>query len=135
MWMGGAISNRQINRLLRLGGNEMMHIEDMEANHLDILISEYNWDNGFHVPKMVIESKNCELATAMRTFYLSDGYSYLLNNIHENTERFKFISCLFERILTGHFSKGGLSFKIPLTKTQKYKLKKSNVPDVFLIDI
>ena len=37
----------------------MIHIEHMEAKHLDILITEYNWDNGFRVPQMVVDNKNC----------------------------------------------------------------------------
>lgn len=113
----------------------MMNIEDMEAKHLDILISEYNWDNGFRVPQMVVDSKNCELATALETFYLADGYSYLLQNNSESSEWFQFVSCLYKRILDESFSKGDLSYSIPLTKTQIYKFKKVNVPDIFITDI
>jgi hypothetical protein len=113
----------------------MIHIEDMAAKHLDILISEYNWDNGFRIPQMVVDNKNCELATALKTFHLSDGYSYLHQSTHENSKWFQFVSCLYDRILAGHFSKGNLSYKIPLTKTQIYKLKRTNVPEVFLTDI
>lgn len=113
----------------------MIHIEDMEAKHLDILISEYNWDNGFCVAQMVVDNKNCELATALKTFYLSDGYSYLQQSKHQNTKWHQFVSCLYGRILSGDFSIGNLPYKIPLTKTQIYKLKKSNVLEVFLTDI
>ena len=110
----------------------MIHIEDMDAEPLDILISDYNWDNGFRIPQMVIDNKNCELSTAMKTFYLGDGYSYLIQNLNDNSKWFQFISCLHNRILEGNFLKGNLYYKIPLTKTQIYKLKKNNVQDIFL---
>ncbi len=113
----------------------MIHIEDMEAKHLDILISEYNWDNGFGVPQMVVDNKNCELATALKIFYLADGYSYLQQTKHENSKWYQFVSCLFDRILSGDFKVGNLSYKISLTKTQIYKLRKGNIPEVFLTDI
>jgi hypothetical protein len=113
----------------------MIHIEDMESKHLDILISEYNWDNEFRVPQMIVDNKNCELATSLKTFYLSDGYSYLQQSKHQNIMWHQFVSCLYNRILLGDFSEGSLSYKIPLTKTQIYKLRKGNIPEVFLTDI
>lgn len=113
----------------------MIHVEDMDAEPLDILISDYNWDNGFRIPQMVIDNKNCELSTAIKTFYLGDGYSYLIENLNDNSKWFQFISCLYDRILEGHFLKGDLSYKIPLTKIQIYKLKKNTVPDILLTDI
>lgn len=113
----------------------MIPIQEMNAKHLDILISEYNWDDGFRVPQMVIDNKNCELGTALKTFYLADGYSYLLQNNIESSEWFQFVLCLYKRILDESFYKGDLSYSIPLTKTQIYKLKKVNVPDIFITDI
>ncbi len=102
----------------------MIPIQEMNAKHLDILISEYNWDDGFRVPQMVIDNKNCELGTALKTFYLADGYSYLLQNNIESSEWFQFVLCLYKRILDESFYKGDLSYSIPLTKTQIYKLKR-----------
>lgn len=113
----------------------MIHIQDMDAEPLDILISDYNWDNGFRIPQMVIDNKNCELSTAIKTFYLGDGYSYLIRNSNDNSKWFQFISCLYDRILEGNFLKGNLSYKITLTKTQIYKLKKNNVTSIFLAEI
>ncbi len=113
----------------------MINIKKMDSDQLDIFISDYNWDDGFHSPQMVIDNSNCELATAINTFYLADGYSYFLNKINDGTEWFQFVSGLYERILKGNFSKGNLSYKVPLTKTQIYKIRKNNVPEVFLNDI
>lgn len=47
----------------------MIHIKDMDAETLDILISDYNRDNGFRIRQMVIDNKNCKLSTAMKIFY------------------------------------------------------------------
>ena len=38
-------------------------------------------------------------------------------------------------ILKGRYAKGPGAFKNPLTKVQKYKLRKLDTPDIFLEDI
>ena len=48
-------------------------------NELRQMLSEYNWDDGFVLPKEVLENPDCDLALALEIFYLADGYSYLIN--------------------------------------------------------
>lgn len=46
-----------------------------------------------------------------------------------------FMEKLYTDILKGRYAKGPGAFKNPLTKVQKYKLRKLDTPDIFLEDI
>lgn len=104
---------------------------------LDKQIGEYNWDCGFVFPEKVLSDKICDLALALKIFYLADGFRYLENK-EENCEKTsawcQFIEKLYTDITNGKYRKSEVHYKIPLTKVQKYKLSKKNVPKVFLED-
>ena len=113
-----------------------MEVNDMNTN-LKSKISEYNWDDGFMLPKEILDDPNCDLALALEMFYLADGYRYLENQAEatELKEWKEFIVNLYNDILNNKFSKTENSFEIPLSKVTKYKLRKQQVPEVFLTDI
>ena len=48
----------------------------MVYNDLENMLNEYNWDNGFGIPKEILGDPWCDLALALEIFYLSDGYAY-----------------------------------------------------------
>ena len=93
-------------------------------------LDEYNWDDGFEVPRTI-------LALALEIFYLAGGYEYL----EKSARRTKlqkwnpFITVLYEDILDNSFPKTDASFEIPLSKVQKYKLRKKGVAEIFLTDL
>ncbi len=106
-------------------------------NSLRQLLNEYNWDDGFDLPKELLVNPNCDLALALEIFYLADGYNYLINDSEAvSLKEWKFfVEKLYTDILEGKFLQTESTFNNPLTKVQRYKLKKQQVPDIFLEDL
>lgn len=109
----------------------------VDSEFLHAYATNYNWDNGLLIPKTIIENPYCDLGTALLIFYNADGYTYLQNtevNESESNEWIEFLSMLFGRIKEGSFRCTSIPYNPPLTKVQKYKLKKEspNVPMIFL---
>ena len=109
----------------------------MEYLELKQRIREYNWDDGFVVVQEILDDSNCDLALALEIFYLADGYAYLENfNTNFKLEDWSsFISNLYKDIIDGKYKKTKSVFEIPLSKVQKYKFIKKQVPEVFLTDL
>ncbi len=106
-------------------------------NKLRKIINEYNWDDGFDLPKKLLDNPDCDLALALEIFYLADGYSYLNDKTKSTSlkEWTLFVEKLYDEILQGKYIKTTSTFKNPLTKVQRYKLKKQQIPDIFLVDL
>lgn len=109
----------------------------MVYNDLRSKLNEYNWDDGFEIPKEILAAPDCDLALALEIFYLSDGYAYLedLTRTTELKEWGRFITVLYNDILNNKFPKTSTSFEIPLSKVQKYKLQKKGISKIFLTDL
>jgi hypothetical protein len=104
---------------------ELSDIHDSEL--LYVYAYNYNWDNGFAIPKMIYLHDYCDLSTALMLFYLADGVRYLLNKDEENnnlTEWLLFIKDLYKRIIAAKFKNSHIKFTPPLSKVQISKLKK-----------
>ena len=116
-------------------------IEDEETLYEFAL--HYNWDDGFLIPSKIIENKFCSLSIAMLLFYGGDGFSFFseldavdIDEFEEwEKEWYEFENKLYHKILDGEFQIKNTSYKIPLNKVHKYKLKKSGINDIFLNDI
>lgn len=69
--------------------------------------------------------------------YNADGYSYLIDKSRSTSlkEWKLFVEKLYADILEGKYIQIASTFENPLTKVQRYKLKKQQVPDIFLIDL
>ena len=104
----------------------------------------------YSILKKVLKDALCDLALALKIFYLLDGYSFLSSCLHNSSsgntsgkmcgknaaEKWTaFMEKLYTDILKGRYAKGPGAFKNPLTKVQKYKLRKLDTPDIFLEDI
>lgn len=100
--------------------------------------ANYNWNNGFILPKVILENQNCDLGTALLMFYDADGYLLLENEdqflISPNEEWKAFLQQIYNRIINRGFKKQKISFEPPLTKVQRFKLKKNNpeIPDILI---
>jgi hypothetical protein len=94
---------------------------------LSLYIQNYNWDDGFDIPQAVLNNGACDLSVALQIFYLADGFAFLLDRTAkaDNTRWYKFITRLYESIITGKFPKGSISFAVPLSKAQIFKVKKN----------
>lgn len=98
--------------------------EDQEI--LYVYAYNYNWDNGFDIPQLVLDNEQCDLSIALLIFYRADGLSYLADksdNVNLPQWSF-FIKKLYDSILMGKYQRGEIEFKVPLSKVELFKLKK-----------
>lgn len=115
----------------------MLEGKTMAYDDLKNRLNEYNWDDGFKVPREILADADCDLALALEVFYLADGYRYLERS-RKTTKLQKwnrFITVLYDDILNHKFPKTDTSFEIPLSKVQKYKLRKIGIAEIFLTDL
>ena len=55
----------------------IFQIQDQEI--LYMYTYNYNWDNGFVIPQIILDNKKCDLSIALLIFYRVDGLRYLAN--------------------------------------------------------
>jgi hypothetical protein len=104
---------------------ELYDINDSEVLYL--YAYNYNWYNGFEIPRNILLKDCCELSTALMIFYTGDGVRYLQDKNEDNgnlKEWSIFIRELYAKIVDNEFSKGNIKFIPPLSKVQIFKLKK-----------
>lgn len=109
----------------------------MPAGDLKNRLNEYNWDDGFAFPKELLNHPDCDLALALEIFYLADGSAYL-DGLAKDTslkEWKRFICSLYNDIVSGKYIKSDRRYEIPLSKVERYKLRKKQVPEIFLTDL
>jgi len=131
------LTNMLYNEDLKLVKDEVGKIEDPILLHT--FSANYNWNNGYEIPKEIISNKYCDFGTGLLVFYYSDGYTFLdskdetLNHSDEIWEWF--IQDLYTKLLNDNFVTKQISYTPPLTRVQTYKLKKSspNIPDKILV--
>jgi len=91
-------------------------------------MANYNWDDGFDIPRKIISKDCCELSTALMIFYLADGIRYLENKDEVQNSNLavgeSFLQELHSQIMNGKFVEGDIFFEPPMSKVQLYKLKK-----------
>lgn len=106
------------------------------AETLHIYMNNYNWDNGFDIPRKVVQKECCELSTALMIFYLADGERYLENKKDVEQSNLRewslFLQEVYKKIIRGDFKKGNIAFKPPLNKVAIYKLKKNIMPEEYI---
>ena len=102
-----------------------LQMQDQEI--LYIYAYNYNWDNGFDIPQAVLDNEKCDLSIALLIFYRADGVSYLSEKSdNENLPQWSsFIKKLYYSILSGRYQRGEIEFKVPLSKVQLFKLKRT----------
>ncbi len=115
----------------------IFQIQDQEI--LYMYTYNYNWDNGFVIPQIILDNKKCDLSIALLIFYRVDGLRYLTNKSDNEklSHWFSFIKKLYYSILTGKYQKGKIGFKVPLSRVQIFKLKKviSEKDNIFIENI
>lgn len=138
------MENNKINQIETILYNEDLNeaikqvasIEDSEM--LYVIAANYNWDNGFSIPKAIITNNNCDMSTGLMMFYLADGIRLLEDRASVEQsgldEWNKFITEVYSMLETDSFKRSNISYYPELTKVQLFKLKKSNpnIPDFFL---
>ena len=139
------MDNRQIQQIADIlyaesNAKAVASLKQLQTEEeLFVLLDNFNWDNGFEVPKTVLSHSKCSLSVALLAFYRADGIRYLLegeaafeNSLSEEWEGF--LKDVYTRILRGQFPSGTISFQPEITKVQKFKLKKlkPEIDEVFL---
>ncbi|MBC1934875.1 DUF4274 domain-containing protein [Listeria grandensis] len=138
------MENDKINQIETILYNEDLNeatkqvasIEDSEM--LYVLAANYNWDNGFSIPRAIIANDNCDMSTGLMIFYLSDGIRLLedKDSFEQSKldEWIEFVKGIFSILKANDFKKSSISYYPELTKVQLFKLKKSNpsIPEFFL---
>ena len=109
----------------------------MSYSDLEKLLDEYNWDDGFEIATEILDNPYCDLALALKVIYLADGFAYLdgFAEKSELNEWKQFIHSLYNNILGNKYKESGRRYEIPLTKIQKYKFRKKQIPEIFLTDL
>lgn len=119
------VSNFIYNMSLNEKVAEVENIDDSDLLHL--IMYNYNWDDGFEIPKLVLKNQNCEISTALMIFYSAGGEDLLADKqliVTNKNDRLKFVSELYNSIIANGFLRGDIYFEPPLTKVELYKLKK-----------
>ena len=103
---------------------------------LHTIAFNYNWDDGFDVPRSIVENEFCDLGTALMIFSDADGYSFLIegNNSLFSDEQLKFISDLKLKIEKRDFQNSSFLYVPELSRIMLFKIKK-NCPDLDTIFI
>lgn len=112
-------------------------LEDKEI--LYVYAYNYNWDNGFEIPELILNHDKCDLSLALLVFYGADGFSYLSDKSYNGNKLpwHSFIQKIYVSILDGKYKIGEIAFEVPLSKVQIFKLKKilSEQENIFLESI
>lgn len=93
---------------------------------LHMIAGNYNWDNGFEVPKSITDNINCDSGTALMIFELSDGYTYLFGDKDEfsSDEWENFVCELKIKIENNCYNNKLIKYVPELSRADKFKLKK-----------
>lgn len=116
--------------------SQIMNIDNPLLLHY--FSANYNWNNGFEIPTVILDNENCDLGTGLLMFHFADGYRFLESSDEissSSLEEWKgFLRKIYNKLLNLDFKSQCISFDPELTKVQKYKLKKNNpdLPDVLI---
>ena len=104
------------------------------AKELYSLISYYNFDDGYKVPMAILNHPLCELAHAIKIYWLLDADRYYENNAElDELERddYEFCKFLEKRIKEGFYKVKEISHDENFDRVKLYYLKKSSLPSIF----
>lgn len=127
------------NLIYNASENEVKHYLQSctDKENLYIYSFNYNWEYGFDIPDIIINNPVCTISTAKLIFWRADGANYLRSKVFDDElpDWSIFISKLYSRILAQDFHKDNFQFIVPLSKIQKFKLKKEiDHHDQFLVE-
>ena len=110
--------------------------EGKTLHQLDQILQGYQWERGLQVPRGILAEQACDLSLALEMFYRAGGYDFLEENRKVlGTEALVFLSTLYSHIAAGKYKRSMRHYAVPLTKIQRYKLERRQVPAVFLTDL
>jgi len=101
---------------------------------LSLLLDEYNWDDGFNVPTAIALHHCADLGIALQLYWLGDAYSWYESEERPdqyNLQHWNFSQLISQRILSGCYPLGSVTFEPGFSRVEIYEFKKQNLPEVF----
>ena len=99
-----------------------------DAETLHLYAYNYNWDDGFEEPTLIMQNPHCSMSTALTLFYLADGMEYLSDPEQEvsvyQQDWLTFVMTLYNRIIKGDYLSVPIKFDPPITRVERYKMEK-----------
>ncbi len=95
------------------------------------LLDTYNWDDGFDVPLAIASNPACELATAIRLFWLADG-GYWFEHGGSNPDQQRLCRMILTGIEEGRYAADTVAHDEELTAAQQHKHRKAGMPEILL---
>lgn len=106
---------------------------------LYLFVCNFNYDGNIEKLYYIIDHPLCSRNVALKIFYLLDGYSFLLGNLQDFSDRSVplLLDKLYSGLIYNRFKKGKIDIPSGFTKIQIYQLKKldSNIPSDILSGI
>jgi len=103
------------------------------ADELYTLLDHYNWDDGFEIPMVIADHSECDLAIAIKLYWLSEA-DYWYESDEEvdqfSKSHYEFSRLITERLLSGYYEIGKLSHSENFNRVQIYKFKKQGYPEI-----
>ncbi|MCC5804349.1 DUF4274 domain-containing protein [Rossellomorea vietnamensis] len=100
--------------------NELMNMNNPLIPHY--FAANYNWDNGFELPVVILENAACDVGTGLLLFHYADGYRFLVEIDEPSSEPMEewnfFMKRVYEKLLSLDFTSQDISFDPGLTKVQ-----------------
>lgn len=110
--------------------------EGKTLHQLDEILRGYQWERGLQILRGILAEPACDLSIALEIFYRVGGFDYLEDNRKAlGSETLVFLRTLYDQIAAGKYTNSMRHYSIPLTKIQRYKLERKQVPMVFLTDL
>lgn len=132
------ITKELLYKLLEKSNKDLIVcIHDIKNPYLlHMIAGNYNWNNGFDVPKSIINNINCDLGTALMIFELSDGYTYLFGDKDEfSSKKWEdFICEIKSKIESDWYTNKLIKYTPELSRAEKFQLKKMycNINPIFI---
>ncbi len=141
---GGITVNKELIKYLKYECEDWQEtkklVKEMDDEEtLFAYVNNYNWDDGFEIPSIILKNKHCKLAAALAIFYDAGSAEMLIDKdmMNGTSEWAKFVKALYNQIMQNKYEQGVVGYMIPLTKVQKYKIGKviSEKEKIFITDV
>ena len=103
------------------------------VDELYLLLDHYNWDDGFEIPTAIANHPLCELAIAIRLYWLAEADYWFDTEVEPdvyNQDHFDFSKLISDRLIDNHYKPGELSHDEGFGRVAVHKFKTSGFPEI-----
>jgi len=99
-------------------------------------ISSSSLNSSIYHPSLLLNESNLHIDLALKLFFQYDGISFLLNKYNEtDLKNITFMKDLYQNILDDKYENTHQQYILPLSKIEKFKLRKNSVDPIFYTDL